>query len=154
MSALGTTLGVSSPAKRGSATRVLVAFGTRPEAIKLAPVIRELQGCPWAEVRVVATAQHRHLLDQILGFFGVDVDVDLDLMRGDQSLADLTGRMLPAVDKVLAAEQPDVVLAQGDTTTVMVTALACFYRGVPFAHVEPRNSTRWSVSNTRRAADR
>lgn len=136
MSALGTTLGVAGPVVRGGASRILVAFGTRPEAIKLAPVVHELRACPWADLRVVATAQHRHLLDQVLTFFGVSVDVDLDLMRGDQSLADLTSRMLPAVDRVLEAERPDVVLAQGDTTTVMVTGLACFYRGVPFAHVE------------------
>ncbi len=116
--------------------RILVGVGTRPEAIKMAPVIRALRGRPWAEVRVLATAQHRELLDQVLAFFGIVPDVDLDLMRPGQTLADLTSRMLLAVDRALAAERPDLVLAQGDTTTVMVMALACFYRRIPFGHVE------------------
>jgi len=116
--------------------RVLVALGTRPEAIKLAPVIRELRRRQWADVRVVSTAQHRHMVDQVLEFFGIDVDLDLDLMREDQSLADLAGRMLPELDRVLESERPDLVVAQGDTTTVMVTGLCCFYRQLPFAHVE------------------
>jgi UDP-N-acetylglucosamine 2-epimerase (non-hydrolysing) len=116
--------------------RILVAIGTRPEAVKLAPVVHALRRQPWAEVRVLATAQHRQMLDQVHGFFGITPDRDLDLMRPDQSLADLTARMLAALDPALAAESPDLVLAQGDTTTVMVTALACFYRQIPFGHVE------------------
>ena len=116
--------------------RVLIAVGTRPEAVKLAPVVHALQRRPWAEVRVLATAQHRQLLDQIHAFFGIRPDRDLDLMRPDQSLADLTARMVAALDPVLAEERPALVLAQGDTTTVMVTALCCFYRRIPFGHVE------------------
>lgn len=116
--------------------RILVLVGTRPEAIKLAPVVLALREAPWADCRVLATAQHRQLLDQTLGFFGIRPDKDLDLMRPDQSLADLTARMLSSLDPVLAAESPDCVLAQGDTTTVMVAALASFYRRIPFAHVE------------------
>ncbi len=116
--------------------RIVCAVGTRPEAIKMAPVIMALRDVPWATVRVLATAQHRRLLDQVLEFFGITTDVDLNLMRPEQSLADLTSRMMIAVDAALEAEKPDMVLAQGDTTTVMVTALACFYRRVPFGHVE------------------
>jgi UDP-N-acetylglucosamine 2-epimerase (non-hydrolysing) len=117
-------------------SRVLVVVGTRPEAVKLAPVVHALQAQPWATTRVLATAQHRHLLDQIHAFFGIRPDRDLDLMRPDQTLADLTARMIAAMDPVLADERPDLVLAQGDTTTVMVTALCCFYRRIAFGHVE------------------
>jgi UDP-N-acetylglucosamine 2-epimerase (non-hydrolysing) len=116
--------------------RILVVVGTRPEAVKLAPVVHALRQEPWAEVRVLATAQHRQMLDQIHAFFGITPDRDLDLMRPDQTLADLTARMVAALDPVLAEENPDLVLAQGDTTTVMVTALVCFYRKIPFGHVE------------------
>ena len=76
------------------------------------------------------------MLDSVLGFFGVGADVDLDLMRNGQTLADLTQRMVPALDPVLESEAPDLVLTQGDTTTVFITALCCFYRGVPVAHLE------------------
>jgi len=119
-----------------SRRRFLAVVGTRAEAVKMAPVVLALQREPWAECRVLATAQHRELLDQILGFFGIQPDRDLDLMRPDQGLADLTARMLAAIDVVLAEERPDLVIAQGDTTTVMTAALAAFYRGIPFAHVE------------------
>ena len=116
--------------------RILVVVGTRPEAVKLAPVVHALRAADWVDCRVLATAQHRQILDQILAFFGVRPDRDLDLMRPDQSLADLTSRMVAALDPVLADERPDCVLAQGDTTTVLVAALAAFYRRVPFGHVE------------------
>ena len=115
---------------------ILCVVGTRPEAVKMAPVILELRRRPWARVRVLATAQHRHMLDQVLGVFGIEPDVDLDLMRPNQELADLTARMLTALDERLAEERPAAVLAQGDTTTVLATALACFYRRIPFGHVE------------------
>jgi len=116
--------------------RILVAVGTRPEAVKMAPVVHALKAQPWADVRVLATAQHRQMLDQIHAFFGIEPDRDLDMMRQNQTLADLTARMVAAMDPVLAEEAPDLVLAQGDTTTVMVTALASFYRKIPFGHVE------------------
>ena len=115
---------------------VLCVIGTRPEAVKMAPVILALRREPRARVRVLATAQHRTMLDQVLGLFGIAPDVDLDLMRADQALADLTARMITALDASLGQEAPDVVLAQGDTTTVLATGLACFYRRIPFGHVE------------------
>jgi UDP-N-acetylglucosamine 2-epimerase (non-hydrolysing) len=124
---------VRSPATK---QRILTVVGTRPEAVKMAPVIHALRARPWAEVRVLATAQHRQMLDQIHAFFGIAPDLDLDLMRPDQTLADLTSRMVAALDPVIAAQKPDLVMAQGDTTTVMVAALCCFYRHVPFGHVE------------------
>jgi len=115
---------------------VLCVVGTRPEAVKMAPVILALSRAPWARVRVLATAQHRRMLDDVLGLFGIAPDVDLDLMLPDQSLADLSARMISALDASLARESADVVLAQGDTTTVLATGLACFYRRIPFGHVE------------------
>ena len=102
----------------------------------MAPVIRAFRAAPWARCRVLLTAQHRDLVDPMLAFFGIEPDIDLDIMRPDQSLVDLTSRMLPAVHDAIGRERPDIVLAQGDTTTVFVTALASFYRRVPFGHVE------------------
>lgn len=119
--------------KRG---KVLCVVGTRPEAIKMAPVILAIRRHPGMECKVLATAQHRQMLDQVLDFFRIRPDIDLDLMRPNQSLAELTSRLMVSLDGVLAEEKPDVVLAQGDTTTVMAVALACFYRRIPFGHVE------------------
>ncbi len=117
--------------------RVALTIGTRPELIKLAPVIAQLRARPLDfDVRVIFTAQHRGLLDQMADFFGIQPDVDHDLMRPNQTLSDLTGRLLTALDRTLAELVPDVVLGQGDTTTVLATALACYYRQVPFCHVE------------------
>lgn len=115
---------------------ILCVVGTRPEAIKMAPVISALRKEPWADVRVLATAQHREMLDQVLRFFEIKPDIDLDLMQKDQTLPELTARLMTTLDLVLSSETPDVVLAQGDTTTVMVAALAAFYRCTPFGHVE------------------
>jgi UDP-N-acetylglucosamine 2-epimerase (non-hydrolysing) len=126
----------SESTRRSAPPPVLCVVGTRPEAVKMAPVVRALAAREDLRVRVLATAQHREMLDQIHAFFGVRPDRDLDLMRPGQTLADLTARMVAAFDPVLAEEAPALVLAQGDTTTVMVAALCCFYRHVPFAHVE------------------
>lgn len=126
--------------------KIMCTVGTRPEAIKMAPVILALKEQPWAEVRVLATAQHRHMLDQVLNFFGIEPDIDLDIMRPNQALATLTARLLLELDDVLRAEKPDVVLAQGDTTTVMAVALACFYHRIPFGHVEAGLRT-WDMQN-------
>lgn len=115
---------------------VLSIIGTRPEAIKMAPLIRTLRSERWVRSTVALTAQHRQLLDQALETFDVTADVDLDLMRPGQSLSEITGRAFIALEAVLKSQKPDIVLAQGDTTTVMVTAISCFYLGIPFGHVE------------------
>jgi len=114
---------------------LLFVFGTRPEAIKLCPVIRAAAaaGLP---VRVCVTAQHRAMLDQVLDCFGVHPDHDLDLMQPGQTLGLLTARALDALEPVLEAEKPSMVIVQGDTTTTMAAALAGFYRQIPVAHVE------------------
>ncbi len=116
--------------------RICCVVGTRPEAIKMAPVILALRATGAYDVRVLATAQHRQMLDQVFQAFGITADVDLDIMRPNQSLTTLTGRLMLALDEVLLAEKPDLVLAQGDTTTVMTMALACFYHRIAFGHVE------------------
>lgn len=127
-------------------TKIICVLGTRPEAIKMAPVILALKSERWADVKVVATAQHRHMLDQVLNFFGIEPDIDLNIMRPNQALAELTARLLHELDDVLQAEKPDLVLAQGDTTTVMTMALACFYHRIPFGHVEAGLRT-WDMQN-------
>jgi UDP-N-acetylglucosamine 2-epimerase (non-hydrolysing) len=114
----------------------MTVFGTRPEAIKMAPVVFALREAPEFDPVTVVTAQHRGLLDDVLKVFDIVPDVDLDLMRPDQSLAQLTARVLTSMDETFEQLQPHLVLAQGDTTTVMATAMACFYRGIPFGHVE------------------
>lgn len=126
--------------------KVLCVVGTRPEAIKMAPVIRALKREPWASVRVLATAQHRHMLDQVLSFFDIEPDIDLDIMRPNQALTTLTARLLLDLDNVLQAEKPDVVLVQGDTTTVMTVALASFFHRIPIGHVEAGLRT-WDMQN-------
>lgn len=115
---------------------IVCVVGTRPEAIKMAPVVLALKKEPWIRVRVLATAQHREMLDDALSLLDIAPDIDLDIMRTNQSLVDLTARLLTAIDKVLEVERPDCVLIQGDTTTVLTTAMACFYRRIPFGHVE------------------
>lgn len=126
--------------------KILCVVGTRPEAIKMAPVILALKNEPWAEVRVLATAQHRHMLDQVLNFFNIEPDIDLDIMRPNQALTTLTARLLLDMDDVLQAENPDVVLVQGDTTTVMTVAMACFYQRISVGHVEAGLRT-WDIQN-------
>jgi UDP-N-acetylglucosamine 2-epimerase (non-hydrolysing) len=121
----------------GLRRNILCVIGTRPEAIKMAPVVSALRAHPAGfAVTVVATAQHRAMLDQILANFSIRPDIDLDMMTHDQSLPELTARLLPALDRVLGTTRPDFVLAQGDTTTVLVAGLACFYRRICFGHVE------------------
>jgi UDP-N-acetylglucosamine 2-epimerase (non-hydrolysing) len=117
--------------------KVLVALGTRPEAIKLASVILELKKHPDTFQTVVcATGQHRQMLDQVLTFFGIEPDHDVDVMREDQSLSDLTAAILTGLRDVLVREAPDIVLVQGDTTTTFVASLAAFYHKIPIGHVE------------------
>ena len=116
--------------------KLLVVVGTRPEAIKMAPVIHRLREEPGAHVVVCATAQHRQMLDQVFALFEVMPDIDLDLMRPDQTPSELAARVLSHLDSVLAREQPDWLLVQGDTTTAMAAALAAFHRRVRVGHVE------------------
>jgi len=116
--------------------RVLFVFGTRPEAIKLCPVVRRMRSAGELDVRVCVTAQHRHMLDQVLNVFDIRPDHDLNLMTAAQTLAELTARTLSALDPLLASRKPDLLIVQGDTTTTMAGALAAFYRGIPVAHVE------------------
>jgi UDP-N-acetylglucosamine 2-epimerase (non-hydrolysing) len=117
--------------------KVMTVVGTRPEVIKMAPVIRALNRYPEDfETVVCATAQHREMLDQMLDIFDISPGHDLDLMRPEQSLSQLTARILTALDGVIVAEQPDWVLAQGDTTTVMVAGLVAFYHRIKVGHVE------------------
>lgn len=115
---------------------VLAVFGTRPEAIKLAPVVRALRACRDLTTRVCATAQHRQMLDLMLSSFDLRPEYDLDLMKRNQDLCGFSARALPRVQKVLRIVKPDFVLVQGDTTTAFVTALAAFYEQVPVGHVE------------------
>jgi UDP-N-acetylglucosamine 2-epimerase (non-hydrolysing) len=116
--------------------KVSVIFGTRPEAIKLAPVILALRRADGFEPRVCVTGQHRQMLDQVLGLFEIEPDVDLKLMLPNQSLAGLTARGIEAIDRYLAEDRPDLVLVQGDTTTTLCASLAAFYRRIPVGHVE------------------
>jgi len=116
--------------------RVLTVFGTRPEAVKLAPVIRALQREAGAESSVCVTAQHREMLDQVLHIFQIKPDYDLDLMRPDQSLAEITAAIFQNLDPLLDKLCPDWVLIQGDTSTVVATALLAFYRQIRVGHVE------------------
>lgn len=115
---------------------VLSIFGTRPEAIKMAPVIQELKNTDGIESRVCVTGQHRDLLDQALGLFDLETDYDLEIMRDNQSLFDTTSQALVGLREVILDAQPDLVLVHGDTTTTMAAALAAFYLKIPVGHVE------------------
>lgn len=116
--------------------KVLVVFGTRPEAIKMAPVVRELSNRDNLDVKVCVTAQHRSMLDQVLSLFEINPDFDLNLMSTSQTLEGISARILESLSKVLDSEQPQLVLVHGDTTTTSMASLACFYKRIPVAHVE------------------
>ena len=120
----------------GGRIKVAVVFGTRPEAIKLAPVILELKKNRRIDCRVCVTAQHRQMLDPVLEVFGIVPDVDLKLMRPNQTLAGLTARATTALDRYMGDDPPDLVLVQGDTTTAFVACLVAFYHRIPVGHVE------------------
>ena len=126
--------------------KIAVIFGTRPEAIKLCPVVLALKADPAFDCQVCVTGQHREMLQQVLDVFGVVPDMDLALMQPNQSLAGLTARAMTALDDYLTREKPDVVMVQGDTTTVLCGALAAFYHHIPVAHVEAglRTGNLWS----------
>ncbi|SCY38859.1 non-hydrolyzing UDP-N-acetylglucosamine 2-epimerase [Flavobacterium caeni] len=117
------------------AKKILVCFGTRPEAIKMCSLVHTLRQTDF-DVKVCVTAQHRQMLDQVLDFFEITPDFDLDLMTANQSLNALSGRIFTKMDEVLASEQPDLVLVHGDTTTSSICAWAAFHRGIKTGHVE------------------
>lgn len=116
--------------------KIACIFGTRPEAIKMAPVVKALKANPDVDCRICVTAQHREMLDQVLEVFNIVPDEDLNIMRPDQTLGELTSRLVDKLDKYLSREKPDAVLVQGDTTTVLAGALAAFYNKIPIGHVE------------------
>lgn len=120
----------------GSMKRVLVIFGTRPEAIKMAPVVKELEERDGIEPIVCVTAQHRDMLDQVLKIFKIEPDYDLDIMKPGQTLSYITSEVLKGIEKIIIKEKPDLVLVHGDTTTAMAAALAAFYQQVRVGHVE------------------
>jgi UDP-N-acetylglucosamine 2-epimerase (non-hydrolysing) len=125
--------------------KILSVFGTRPEAVKMAPIVKLLAHTSGIESRVCVTAQHRQMLDQVLKLFEITPDYDLDLMRPDQSLAELSAAIFTHLDPVLADFKPDWVLAQGDTTTVAIASLLAYYRRIKFGHVEAglRTHDKW-----------
>ena len=114
--------------------KILFVFGTRPEAIKMAPVIRALEGN--FDIKLCVTAQHRQMLDQVLELFEIKPDYDLDVMQPGQDLFDISSNVLLGIKKVLQTEKPDLVMVHGDTTTSMITAMAAFYLQIPVCHVE------------------
>ena len=115
---------------------IFCVVGTRPEAVKMAPVVRELRRFEAVETRLVSTGQHKEILLQALATFGLAPDVDLAIMSHGQTLASVTSKALEGIDRLLDEAKPGVVIGQGDTTTAFVAALAAFYRRIPFAHVE------------------
>jgi UDP-N-acetylglucosamine 2-epimerase (non-hydrolysing) len=125
--------------------KVMTIFGTRPEAVKMAPVIQQLQRHPDITTTICVTAQHREMLDKVLDIFNISPHIDLDLMRANQTLPKLTASILSALDPVIADIQPDWILAQGDTTTVMCASLLAYYHRLHFGHVEAglRTHNKW-----------
>ena len=116
--------------------KVMLVFGTRPEAIKMCPLVNELKSRKNIQTVVCVTGQHRQMLDQVLKTFRVVPDYDLSIMKERQTLFDVTTNILNGIKEVLETEKPDVVLVHGDTSTTFVTALACFYLQIPVGHVE------------------
>lgn len=116
--------------------KILVVFGTRPEAIKMAPVVKACRARPELEVKVCVTAQHRQMLDQVMDIFGLTADFDLNVMAPNQTLADVTCKVLKGMEGVFTEWKPDMILVQGDTTTVMAAAMSAFYHKIAIGHVE------------------
>jgi len=116
--------------------RMLCVFGTRPEAIKMAPVVLAAQRHARVQPILCSTGQHREMLDQVIRYFGLRVDHELSLMQPDQSLADLTSRCLQTLSATIGATKPDCIVGQGDTTTALCASIAAFYARIPFVHVE------------------
>ncbi len=122
--------------KEEISVNIMTVFGTRPEAIKMAPVVKELQKHPEVVTKICITAQHREMLDQVMNLFGLVADYDLDIMAKGQTLYDITERVLHGLREVFEKEKPDLVLVHGDTTTTFTAALAAFYAQIPVGHVE------------------
>jgi len=127
--------------------KIMLVFGTRPEAIKLAPLVLALKALPdQVKCRVCVTGQHRQMLDQVLELFGIVPDIDLHLMQPNQTLSTLTSTAITRLDECFTAEKPDIVVVQGDTTTVLAAALTAFYHKIPVAHVEAGLRT-WNMES-------
>ena len=116
--------------------KVITIFGTRPEAIKMAPLVKELERTEGIESKVCVTAQHREMLDQVLEYFDIKPDYDLNIMQTKQTLTGITGRVLSGLEEVYKEEKPDMILVHGDTTTTFAGALAAFYQQIKVGHVE------------------
>ena len=140
--------------------KILIVFGTRPEAIKMAPVVNEFKKFPKEfDMKVCVTAQHREMLDQVLAVFNIVPDFDLDIMKPGQDLFDVTSNVLLGIKKVLEIVNPNIVLIHGDTTTSLTTALACYYKKIAIGHVEAGLRTNniyspWPEEINRQCADR
>ena len=115
---------------------VFAIFGTRPEAIKMAPLIKLLQADNRFNVKVCVTAQHREMLDQVLSLFGIEPDFDLNIMKSGQTLTSVTIEILQGLEPILKIQQPDIVLVHGDTITTLAASLASYYQKIPVGHVE------------------
>ncbi|GJF39624.1 hypothetical protein SA19056_18310 [Staphylococcus argenteus] len=116
--------------------KIMVIFGTRPEAIKMAPLVKEIDHNAQLEANIVITAQHRDMLDSVLNIFDIQADHDLNIMKDQQTLASLTANALAKLDNIINVEKPDMILVHGDTTTTFVGSLAAFYHQIPVGHVE------------------
>ena len=114
----------------------MIVFGTRPEAIKMAPLCLAFKKCSDLETIVCVTAQHREMLDQVMNVFDLTPDIDLDIMKKNQDLSDITSRILLNMREIFRLHKPDLLVVHGDTTTTMASAMAAFYAGIPIAHIE------------------
>ena len=126
--------------------KVMTVFGTRPEAIKMAPIVKELKSRKEIKCIVCVTAQHRQMLDQVLNVFDIQPDYDLDIMKQGQTLSDITSRVLVGLENVIKEERPDIILVHGDTTTTLAGAMAAFYNQVKIGHVEAGLRT-WNIQS-------
>jgi UDP-N-acetylglucosamine 2-epimerase (non-hydrolysing) len=116
--------------------KVMSVFGTRPEAVKMCPLVKVLEGCPEIDSMVCLTGQHRQMLDQVMGIFGITAEYDLDIMKPNQTLTTITSDVLAGMETILTKDRPDLVLVHGDTTTSFAAALSAFYQKIPVGHVE------------------
>ena len=132
--------------------KIMLVFGTRPEAIKMCPLVKELKAREGLETVVCVTGQHRQMLDSVLRTFDVEPDYDLSIMKDKQTLFDVTVSILEKIKPVLEKERPDAVLVHGDTTTTFASALACYYLGIKVGHVEAGLRTMIYIPHSRRSS--